>query len=106
MPARCFHIGVKLMSHDGVHTVSGIDLSLSDPTTISLKDLQEWVIWQFPRRMGKVHYAAVKPSVPDHGWFPAVVDAGRKRVTIYANAGQPVDSPEAASRKLDKLLAE
>lgn len=94
------------MSSNQVNEISGIDLSLTSPTTISLKDLHEWVIWQFPRRTGKAHYAAVKPSIPDHGWFPAIIDAGRKRVTIYANVGQAVDSPEAASRKLDKLLAE
>lgn len=93
------------MDNGDVHTVSGIDLSLSEPTTLSFKDLQEWVIWQFPRQAAKAHYAAVKPSVPGHGWYPATVDKSRKQVTVYANIDAALDSPEAASKKLDKLLS-
>lgn len=86
------------------HTVSGIDLSLSEPTTVPMKELQAWVIWQFPRRTAKIHYAAVKPSLADHGWFPATIDKSRKQVTIYANIEAALDSPEAAARQLDKLI--
>lgn len=93
------------MNNGDVHTVSGIDLSLSEPTILAIKDLQEWVIWQFPRRTAKAHYAAVKPSAPDHGWYPATVDKGRKQVTVYGNIEATLDSPEAAARRLDKLLA-
>lgn len=94
------------MNNGTVRTVSGIELSQSEPTPLSVKDLREWVIWQFPRHTAKAHYAAVKPSIEGHGWYPAVVDMGRKRVTVYANVDEALDSPEAASRQLDKLLAQ
>jgi hypothetical protein len=93
------------MNNGHVYTVSGIDLSLAEPTTLAMKDLQEWVVWQFPRRAAKAHFAAVKPPIADHGWYPATVDKNHKHVTIYANIETALDSPEAASRQLEKLLA-
>lgn len=93
------------MSDVQVTTVSGIDLSQSEPTTLSMKDLREWVIWQFPGTNAKAHIAAVKPSIPGHGWYPAIVDTKRLQVTVFGNTGEPLDSPEAASKKLVKLLA-
>ena len=92
------------MNNGQVTTIAGIDLSRSEPTTLSMKDLHEWVIWQFPGTNARAHHAAVKPSIPGHGWFPAMIDTKRKQVIIYANIDEPLDSPEAASRKLAKLL--
>ena len=94
-----------MMSDAQVITISGIDLSQSEPTTLEIKDLHEWVIWQFPGTNAREHHAAVKPSVPGHGWYPAVVDTKRLQVTVYGNVEVPLDSPEAASKKLVKLLA-
>ncbi len=92
------------MNDGQVMTISGLDLSQSEPTTLSLKDLRDWVIWQFPGSNPKAHHAAVRPSIPGHGWYPAVIDTKKMQVTVYANIEESLDSPEAASKRLAKLL--
>ncbi|MEZ4516734.1 MAG: hypothetical protein R3C44_07810 [Chloroflexota bacterium] len=96
--------GVQVMNNGQVTTVLGVDLHNSEPTILPLKDLRDWVVWQFPRQAAKSHYAAVRPSIPGYGWYPATLDTARKQITVYANIEEALESPEAASRHLDKLL--
>lgn len=93
------------MNDGQTNLVAGLALKGSEPTTVSLGDIHGWVVWQFPRRKAQMRYAAVKPSIAGHGWFPATIDAARKQITIYAHLEPVFDTPEAASRQLDNLLA-
>lgn len=92
------------MGKDQVTMISGIELSQAEPTVLSLQELHDWVVWQFPGSNAKAHHAAVRPSIPGHGWFPAVIDTKRLQVTVYGYIDEPLNSPEAASKRLVRLL--
>ncbi len=82
----------------------GITFSEDGPTRLTMHQLRHWVIWQFPRPRGKGLSGAVRPSIAGHGWYPAIVDAKKKRVWVYGNVDAPSDSPEKAVKKLDALM--
>lgn len=82
----------------------GITFSEDGPTRLTMHQLRHWVIWQFPRPKGQGMSGAVRPSIAGHGWYPAIVDAQKKRVWVYGNVAAPYDSPEKAVKKLDALI--
>ena len=84
-------------------TIEGITFDLAGPTTVSLERLYTWVVWQFPRSRAGGYSGAVHPSEPEHGWYPAVVDATAGEVLVYAHVKQRFPSPEAAAKHLDQL---
>lgn len=87
---------------------NGVDLGIAfnndGPTRLTMHQLRHWVIWQFPRRKGKGLCGAVRPSIAGHGWYPAIVEADKKRVLVYGNIPAPLDSPESAVKALEALL--
>lgn len=82
----------------------GITFNEDGPTRLTMHQLRHWVIWQFPRPKGKGLSGAVRPSIAGHGWYPAIVEASKKRVWVYANIAEPCDSPEKAVKKLETLV--
>jgi hypothetical protein len=77
--------------------VDEIMIKLDQPTELSFSDLHTWVIWQYPRPVGKGLCGAVRPPLPEHGWLPAVIRLKEKIVQIHGHVGQQFDSPNAAA---------
>lgn len=72
-------------------------IKLDQPTELTFADLHTWVIWQYPRQIGKGLCGAVRPPVPEHGWLPAVIRLKEKVVQIHGHIDQSFDSPNAAA---------
>lgn len=77
--------------------VEAIMINLDQPTELTFTDLHTWVIWQYPRQIGKGLCGAVRPPVPEHGWFPAVIRLKEKAVLVHGHLEQKFDSPNEAA---------
>lgn len=77
--------------------VAGIELQSDKPTVLSFGDLFTWVIWQFPRPHKPGMCGAVRPPLPDHGWYPAIILPDKERVQVYGHLNKTYPSPEAAA---------
>ncbi len=89
-----------------INKVAGISFRGDGPTIVPIKELYTWVIWQFPRRKDKGYCGAVRPSIAEHPWYPALIQSDRQRVHIYAHLSEQFPTPEAAAKHLDTLLGE
>lgn len=81
-------------------TVARIDLDTDKPTHLTFKEIYSWVIWQFPRRISGGFCGAVRPPIPHHDWYPALIQQKEKRVQIYAHLNETFATPEAAADHL------
>ena len=72
------------------------------PTNLSFEDLHTWTIWQYPRKVPGGLCGAVHPPIPEHGWFPAVINVKEKKVQVHGNLDQPFPTPEEAAKFLEK----
>lgn len=79
-------------------------IKLDQPTELPFADLHTWVIWQYPRQIGKGLCGAVRPPVAEHGWLPAVIRLKEKAVQIHGHINQSFDSPNAAADWLAETL--
>ncbi len=80
-----------------IKIVGAIELRLEEPTDLSLSDLGEWVLWQYPRFHRGWLCAAAHPPEPQFGWIPARVQPKKERVLLYAHCTDPLTTPEAAA---------
>ncbi len=78
--------------------VAGVDLCTDRPTSLTFTDLFHWVIWQFPKPEKKGLCGAVRPPLAEHDWFPAIIEADKKRVYVHAHVGETFSSPELAAQ--------
>ena len=76
--------------------VAGIKLRSDRPTRVSLEALAQWVVWQFPQPEKNGFRGAVRPPLPGASWMPAIIEADKGRVRLYAHTEADYDSPEAA----------
>ena len=84
------------MTTSETYSVGDVTLFKTSPTDLSFQDLFSWVIWQFPRPQDDGLAGAVHPSVPDHGWYPAIVCSEEEVVHVHAHIEEPFATPEAA----------
>lgn len=89
------------MAEEKQRKIANIVLRREGPTELTFKELFAWVIWQFPRPKKAGLCGAVRPPIPDHGWFPAVIKPKEKRVLVHAHIEEPFPSPEAAVEYFD-----
>lgn len=82
--------------------VDNITLSKKQPTKLTYDELYTWVIWQFPKLKGDGLCGAVRPPIPDHHWYPAIIYLKEKKVDVYAHVGDEYDSPETASEHFNQ----
>lgn len=82
-------------------TISNMKLKNHRPTNAKFEDLYTWTIWQFPHKTQGGLCGAVHPPIPQHGWFPAVIQLKEKKVQIHANLDQTFATPEEAAKFLD-----
>ncbi len=76
--------------------IASVQLGIKKPTTLSMKDLYSWVVWQIPRALDDGLCGAVRPPIAGHGWFPAIILLKTKSVRVYAHLEQEFSSPESA----------
>jgi hypothetical protein len=84
--------------------VAEVTFNSDGPTTIPLKELYTWVVWQFPRRKKGGYCGAVRPTIAGHAWFPALIQPDRQRIHVYAHLTEQFITPEAAAKHLEGLL--
>jgi hypothetical protein len=82
--------------------IAQLRFSSTRPTTLSLKLLQEWVVWQFPKKVISGFCGAVHPPLEKHGWFPAIILPEKNEAQIHGHVADTFDTPELAA---DYLLA-
>jgi hypothetical protein len=76
--------------------VANIALDPTQATELTFHDLATWVIWQFPRKKGGGLCGAVRPPIPQHGWYPAIILPKEKRVQVLAHLHATYPTPEEA----------
>ena len=65
--------------------------------------MQEWVIWQFPKKIAHGFCGAVHPPLQKHGWFPALIHPEKNEIQIHGHLANSFDTPELAA---DYLIAD
>jgi hypothetical protein len=81
--------------------VESLELRLDGPTELSLEDLYTWVVWQFPRPRRSGLCGAVRPPIPNHGWFPALISRRDQGVSVFAHVEQEFATPDQAAAWLE-----
>ncbi len=76
--------------------VAGLKFRSDRPTTLTYKQLFQWVIWQFPRPQKRGFCGAVRPPTLEDEWMPAIIQVDNERVQVYAHVGETFPTPETA----------
>lgn len=74
-----------------------VTINLDRPTELTFSELYTWVIWQYPNQVGKGLCGAVRPPVPEIGWYPALIRLKEKTVRVHGHLDKKFDSPNAAA---------
>lgn len=82
--------------------VANIQFNKSKPTSLSFHDLYTWTIWQFPAKIKNGLSGAVRPPIPGHTWYPAIIQAKEKNLQVFAHLNRTFSSPEKAAEYLGK----
>jgi len=80
--------------------IHNIELNPAHPTILSFDQLYSWVIWQFSQHIEGGLSGAVRPPIPDTGWYPALIEPKEKRVQIYGHLDTSYSTPEEAAKKV------
>ena len=80
--------------------VGSIAFKIQRPTELKFEDLYTGTIWQFPHKAPGGICGAVHPPIPEHGWFPAVINIKEKKAQVHANLDQTFTTPEEAANYL------
>jgi len=80
--------------------IGTILINTQEPTELSLRDLYNWVVWQFPRKKGNGLCGAVKPPLRGHSWYPALIRQKDKKIFVHGHLGLDFDSPDSAAEWL------
>jgi hypothetical protein len=75
-------------------------LSTDHPTETAFANLEDWVIWQYPRLKRGWLCGAVHPPFSEYGWLPASIQPHRQRVLIHAHRTKSFSTPEEAAEWL------
>ena len=81
--------------------IESLEVRLDGPTDLSLAELYTWVVWQFPRPRRAGLCGAVRPPIPNHTWFPALISRRDEHVTVYGHLDQEFDTPADAAAWLE-----
>lgn len=78
-------------------TIGALEIHREQPTELTFDDLNDWVLWQFPRLDGGWLCGAAHPAEPEFGWIPARIQPHQQRVRLYAHGTPPLTTPEEAA---------
>lgn len=78
-------------------SIANVQLRTDRTTKLKFNDLHTWVIWQFPRPQKDNFCGAVRPPIPDHTWFPALINGNKEQAIVHAHLETEFDTPEAAA---------
>jgi hypothetical protein len=82
--------------------LDNIKFNNDQPTKLDFYQLYTWTIWQYPRKIKEGLCGAVHPPLPEHGWFPAVIQRKEKKIQVHAHLDKEFETPESAARFLEK----
>ncbi len=82
--------------------VNGIQISQSEPTTVTFNEVFRWIVWQYPNKAESGLCGAVHPPIPEYGWFPAIIKPREKTILIHGHTDTRYSSPEKAAKSLKK----
>ncbi|MCB8991451.1 MAG: hypothetical protein H6664_06100 [Ardenticatenaceae bacterium] len=77
-------------------SIADIAFHTSKPTPLPLKQLYNWIIWQFPQPKEGGLCSVVHPPLSDHSWLPAIIHSKEKRILVYAHLDTSFKTPEEA----------
>ena len=77
--------------------IAQIGFFQAKPTVLNLKLLNDWVIWQFPKKTGSGFCGAVHPPHERYGWLPAVIHPEKNEAKIYGQLTETFETPELAA---------
>jgi hypothetical protein len=77
--------------------IAQLKLNNTKPTTLNLKLLQEWVVWQFPKKTANGFCGAVHPSLEGHGWLPAIIRPEKSEAQVHGHVPETFATPELAA---------
>lgn len=77
--------------------IAKITFNNSKPTALKLKQLHNWVVWQFPKQVAQGFCGAVHPPLEKHGWLPAVIYPEKREAHIHSHLSDQFITPESAA---------
>lgn len=79
--------------------IANLKLHAVKPTSFNMKLLQNWVIWQFPKKCAKAkgYCGAVHPPLEKHGWFPAIISPDKNEAEVHGHLPETFATPELAA---------
>lgn len=84
--------------------VANIRLRIDSPTELTIDEIYDWVIWQYPIEIAGGLCCAVHPPIPNHTWYPAIIGHLDNKIVVHGEIDQDFDLPrEAADWLLDSL---
>ncbi len=86
--------------------ITDILFQRSGPTLLSIHDLFNWVIWQFPQLRENHFLGAVHPPLAGPTWYPALIQKGGKQIQVFAHLGTNFATPEEAMSYLQANKAD
>ena len=85
-----------------IKSLDNIKLNKNKPTKLDFYKLYTWTIWQYPRKVKEGFCGAVHPPLPEHGWFPAIIQRKEKVVQVHAHLDEKFETPESAAKYFEK----
>ena len=77
--------------------IANVNLNKERPTQVTFDQLYNWIIWQFPRPKEAGLCGAVHPPIPFHSWYPAIIQADKQNVQVFAHLDDNFSTPENAA---------
>ena len=77
--------------------IAHLKINGNKPTVVSLNLLQEWVIWQYPKKAAKGFCGAVHPPLQKHGWLPAIIHPDKNEAHVHGHLEKIFETPEMAA---------
>lgn len=77
--------------------IAQLKLNNTKPTTLNLRLLHEWVVWQFPKKATNGFCGAVHPPQEDYGWFPAIIRPEKNEAQVHGHVPETFATPELAA---------
>lgn len=77
--------------------VANIRLRIDSPTELTMDEIYEWVIWQFPLEMAGGLCCAIHPPIANHTWYPAIIGHLDNKIVVHGEVNQEFGSPKEAA---------
>lgn len=84
------------MTQEKKQIIASIPFQTHKPTLVTSDALFDWVVWQFPHSKQDGFCGAVHPPLPNHSWYPAIIEESGEKIHVFAHLETHFSSPEEA----------